>query len=654
MAGNTEKILIAEISDNTAWYKYFPYAQNVWLVQVDNDYSDFADADFELENIGLESDLNIISFQVNKITYVRVDTKAEIIATQSAFYYDNTTKTLLVHFENHKPYYYYDQNAIEIGFALGFYNSPSIDPREEDAGVWNNVQYEPRLTSSPVFKDSKDDLYYGKQKLQGASIEFINDDLKYKNFNIGAGVKRRNGNYVRSLMWTGEDANNADYDDFIVTYQGIIEKITEGRSIKIGLRDLRASLTIKSPGKYLDTTNYTDIKDPDKEYLIPEVWGNCYQVPLLCLNENVNDGGGSSAYEFLICDTADHTLATDSVQEVYINDKLSTITAPTVAFNTTQEFAYITIPAINFAFDDGSGTRYENMDKVAIDVEGYLKGDEFRESDGVLTTTPDDLIENGLAIIREIIRKNYGYQYNTVYYDLTTWESFEDNAYTVGYFIEKPITTQKQIEKLANSQLGTFKWNADRKFTFDNDDFEEFEMEIPKYKLLPEDYFPTFTEDSTETLASFRVGLKRKWNQKDELEYQWLLDDSNAATALSEYNSTFSKDFDTLIDNETDALDFASRVLEIGGISNDTFKINTTWDAHTLKAGEWVKVQADHSTERIVGWCKCQIQDVSPKVDNWTVDLTLRIFAYYPYITDEDGTLITDKTGRYITDKETT
>lgn len=637
MAGNTQKIIIAEVSDNTVWYKYFPYYANVWLVQTNNDYTGISDPDFELENIGLDSELNVISFSVFKRNYKRVETIAGVISEKSSFYFNNSTKQLLVHFEHHKPYYYFDQNTIEIGFALGFFNTNSASD-----GEWESTQYAPRLLNFPTFKDTLDDLFHSKQRYQSAEIEIDNYDLKYKNFNIGSGIKKKNGNLVRILQWTGEDSTQALYSEFEVKYQGVIERIIEGRTIRIGMRDIRSSLTIKSPQRYLDTTEYPSIKDPDKEYLIPELWGKCYDVPCVCLNEDINDGDplGTTAYEYMICDTEHHTIASDSITVVYVNGK-KVIATPTVTFNSTQQFATFSLEAkVNFSVVDEDGDfRYENMDKVTIDVEGYLKGDSFRESDGGLTTTPDELINNGLAILREIIRNNYGYEYTDTYYEISEWEALEDDAYTVGYYIDKQTEVQKQIEELASSQLGKFIWNAELKFSFRNNDFDTFEMEIPKHKFYPEDYMPTFEEDSTQVQSIIRVGNKRKWSQSDdELQYEWLVDDSNQETALVDYASTQTKDFHTLIDNQTDAQDYATRSLVYVGISKDTFTILTDWSHKDLKSGDWVKVQADHSTENILGWTKCQIQEVAPQIGTWQVQLKLRIFGYYKELLNNDET----------------
>jgi len=629
-----DKILIAEISDNEVWYKFFPYYGNTWLVRTNNIYIDLAHPDYELTNIGLINELPVLSFLVDKSAYTKVDTIAEVISNDETFYYNIDDKTLLVHFKNHKPYHYFADNRIEIGFALGFFNSPkTID------GEWNGIQYDPRLISNPSLKSTIDDLFNGKQRLQGGNIKIQNTNLKYKNFNIGSGVKKKNGNFVRTLIWTGDDATTAQYDDFELIYQGVIEKISEGLQLGIDLRDIRSTLTEVSPVNYLDVGFHPDIKDPDKEYLLPELWGTCYRVPCLCLNENANDAGGTADYTFLVCDTSFKDIATDSIITVYINGKETTLT-PTVTIDNTQNIAYFSIPAIaNFRILDGTGgsTRYENMDKVTIDCEGYLKGDNFIEADGDITTDPTGLLDNAMAIIREILLKNYGYGYSSTFYDIATWQSFEENTdftYSIGYYLDKQITTQKQIEAISSSLLGTFIWDSNLKFSFDNNDFVSYVLEVPKHKLFPESYFPEFIQDSKNVIAKMRVGLKRKWNERDdELKYEWLIDDSNEDTALVDYNSTQSKDFGTLINNSTDAQKYSTRALEIVGISKDTFNLQTDWLAKDLKAGDWIKVQADFIDTELIGWVKCQVQEVNPNTEKWMVDLTVRIFGYLKELT---------------------
>ena len=174
MSESNEKIVIAEVADNRVHYEFFPYAANTWIVQTNNDYSSISDPDFELGNIGLVNSDIVLSFQVGKRNYRRVETEAAVISEQGTFYFSFETKTLLVHFENHKPYYYFDTQGIEIGYAICFFNTNA-----ECGGVWNDIQYSPRLISSSTLKDTIDDIINSKQVYQSASIEIDNYDLRY-------------------------------------------------------------------------------------------------------------------------------------------------------------------------------------------------------------------------------------------------------------------------------------------------------------------------------------------------------------------------------------------------------------------------------------------------------------------------------------------
>ncbi|NIU83408.1 MAG: hypothetical protein GWN64_07995, partial [Candidatus Thorarchaeota archaeon] len=86
-----QKILVAEVADNTVWYKFFPHTQNVYFVRTDNIYAGFANSQFELDNIGLTIEANAISFQVRKIHYFKVTTFQEVLDNPGTFLYTDKT-----------------------------------------------------------------------------------------------------------------------------------------------------------------------------------------------------------------------------------------------------------------------------------------------------------------------------------------------------------------------------------------------------------------------------------------------------------------------------------------------------------------------------------------------------------------------------------
>ncbi|NIU83351.1 MAG: hypothetical protein GWN64_07690, partial [Candidatus Thorarchaeota archaeon] len=572
---------------------------------------------------------------------------------------------IYIHFEDHKPYWYFGEEEIEIGFAIGFYYTQARVIPE-----WADAQYYGRLLSTDIMGTRKDDVYFTSQAFPSKNIKISNEDFKFTPFSAGIDAKKKNGNLVRILYWIGADALTALYADFVVNYQGVIEIIEEGPVLGLNLRDIRSSLNKKTPDRYLDTSQLSYIKDPNKEYILPQIWGKVSRIPVLCLNENVNKdidvlppaSDTATDYEFLIGDVSTHSLASDAIKTLYIADIEINLTLPIVQVDSEQSIAKFTVPESYFrqTETDDSGTvtkvKWKLQDKVTIDIHGYLKGSAFREADGNFTTTPTDLIENGLSILREILRVSYNYSYTSTFFELTSWEAIEtdtDKTYSIGLYLSKPIEVWKTVQEISKSMLGRFEWNSNLRFDFTSDDYEQLEANITKEEILPENATFNIKIDARRVLSTFRVGLDRKWAVSDkESSYEWLVDDSNKESALNEYSSTYQEDFLTLINNLTDASKYAVRILAIGGTSLDILTIKVPWRYITLKAGQWISVQLDHINEILYGVVKAQIQEVNPSMADWSILLTIRITAYYPYLTDEEGTLLTDEEGAYLIGEE--
>ena len=641
----TDKIFLAEIADNVFWNDYLALYAHTWGVVTTNIYTDIVAPELEPELIGLDSDLNVLSYTVRKKQYLKVDTIAEVVATEGTFYYNTSNNLLLVHFEDNATPYHFSSTELEIGFTLGFYRSSG-----EVIGEWNDQPYYSRLIATPIIQKEKDDFFYSKQVYPDGKITFDNSDYKFRKFTVGRNVRSRAGSFVRILLWTGDLADgDPDYDDFVITYQGIVKTITEGNIIEVSLRDIRTSLNKKTPTNILDTGDFTDIKDPDTEYLIPQIWGKCYGVPCLSLDENINIGNGSGPwddYRFMLCDasltgystndddTVDVTIASDAIKAVYV-DGVEITAIPTVSLDSTNGIYYFTLPYETFyKADDGGDASFNGQNKVSVDVEGYL--------DESLT-----FISNGLEIIREILYQNYSYTYTSTFYDTTTWASFETSAYKVGMYISKPDSVQKIIGEICNSQLGEFVWNENLKFSFNNDDFVSLSAEISKYELFDENYIPKIEHDTSEVLASFRVGTKKKWSVNDkELSYNWIVDSTNRDTALSDFNSEFQKDFETLLYDATDISAYQERIHFFGDIANNTISISVPWDYRTLDKGEYIAVEYDLPSAPFVGWVIIQTTRVSLNVEQWKVEIEGRIFEYGPYfalITEEEDYAITNE-----------
>ena len=620
MSNSQDKIFIAEISDDLVHSEYFPFNAFTWGLKTNNDYTGIASPDYELENIGVNNPNPVISFSVGQTQYQRVFTESDVILFDGTFYYDD--QLLLVHFTDNKTPYHFASNIIKIGFAIGLYNSPKdID------GIFNNAQYYPRLLNNTAIKSKKDDIFEQRQVFPNIKIDVDNADMRFKNFNIGVSATRKNGSLVRLLSWTGADATQAQYSDFTLDHQGVISSTSEGEMLNIELKDLRTTLTDKTPTNTLDNANFPYIKSGT--YRKPQVWGRTQEIPCICLNEEVNkdidviaNPGTSTDYIFMICDTSKRTIASDSIKSIYISNELKNISS-TVQYDAINDIAYFTISETFFrkTETDDSGTvnkiDWENQSKVSINCNGYLDND------------TSQLIENGLEVIRSIILDVYEKPFIDAFYDTTTWTFFESQAYNIQYYLEKPISVQKQIEQIQSTQLGKFIYDSQLRFSFDNDEFTETIADISKYQFFGENFIPKFKSNPKQVLNTYRVGYNKRWSVSNkELANTWYKDTSNSDNAIENYNSYVEKDYTTLLTNEVDSIDFGNRLLFEAGNSIDTVDIETLWDYRTLKSGEWVKLQADLVNESYLGWTICQIQEVTPKIDNWSVTLKLRVMSY--------------------------
>jgi len=622
MADNEDKIFIVEIADELNHIDYFPFHAFTWGLKTDNVYTGISDPDYDLEAIGVINGTPIISFTVRQVQYQKVSLLSDVIANQNTFFFED--KLLLIHFEDNKTPYHFEKKELKIGFTIGIYRSP-----RDISGIFQGFQYLPILNDSPVIKSQKDDIFNSKQVFPNLKVSFENKDMKFKNFNVGQGVSKKNGGFVRLLSWTGVDATQALYDDFTVDHQGVISTTNEGHDITVNIKDLRTTLSDKSPSNVLNNNNFPFIKDGT--YTKPQVWGKTKEIPCICLNEDVNKNidvinnpGTSSDYIFMICDISQRTIDIASITDIYIENELTDIVPISqVQFDTdpalNNQIAFFTLSQDHFRKIETNDSqvvtriRWENQSKVSIDCAGYLNDSNV-------------LIENGLEVMRTIILDVLAKPFIPAFFDVPTWSFFEATAYNVQYYLSDPTSLQNQLEVLQNSQLGRFVYDKDLKFSFDNDDFVSTLFKIPKTQFFPLDYKLSIESDASKVLNTYRVGFQKRWAVKDDtLRHEWFKDTSNSDNAVLNYNSFVEKDFPTLLTNITDATDFGTRLLFDVGDSSDTFVIKSLWDYRNLKGGDFVEVQADLVDQKYLGDVICQVESVVPNVKEWQTALKLRI-----------------------------
>ena len=613
-------IYLAEIADNQNWVNFFPVYSQTYALQFNNDYSSIAATEFELENIGFSTTFTMLSFSVLGNPYQQAHELQDVIRAddRGVYYFDEDTQMLYVHFKDHGSPHEYSLTEIEIGFLWGVFNTNS-----EWGGVLNGMQYQPRLIGSPNLTEKKDDIFNQKQVFAANKIELDNADMAFKNYTIGANVRPKIGGFARSKIWTGDDVTDLTSGDFTSVSVGAVEKVEEGESLVLHLRDIRKTLNKKLATRIIDNTNYPFIND-ESVYTIPQVWGKCQRVPLQCLNEKVNDEELEKTtpnplllkdYVFMCYDIQDKDFLANTLGSVYIDDKRIS-PGTTIGTDSISNIATLTLQWEEFCpIDPEDGTTPmdpEGLEKVNATLTG-------------MTATATATDYNGMRFIRQMLNEVYEINYNSTFYDLDTWEKYQADSYNVGIYIDKPTELYKIIQLIASANLGKFVWNADRLFSWSNDDYETTDAVITKEEIFPLDYVFNFSQEISQTLSNFRVGHSRNLFGKKNV---YSKNDTNEDYAFATYKFPVSKDFDTVLTDSADITDFETRILEEFGESKDTFVVSVPWEYYNLEAGNYISIEADMPNYTWAGNVLCQILNKTPDVVNHKVKLTLRIKSY--------------------------
>ena len=647
------KLTLVEVAFRKTQDEFRTVKPGIWGFSLTNDYSSIFNSRFNPYLIGTEFNkmaLTLKVYSVNNfgifidiITFKRVFNTSELYSIENSFMI--TDFFLEVHFsEFNSPNQYGINSVIEIGLVDG-YSKVSWDADTDPE--FNSQPYLQRLKSNLIISKKID--VEGRQIFPSGSVKIENGDRKYNRFTMDNEFL---GNLVRILTWTGDDIDSIDYDDLNIEYQGNIISTSEGTDIGFNFIDSRKALDKKLSSRELDKTSYTDI-GTEETILMPEVWGTCNSVPIICLNKDANKDiistgfpGNRIDYEFLICDTSNYLVDEAGITEVFIEEIAASteiLTAmPTIIFDSTQNFAKITLSAELFETYTGSSKpTYSGMDKTSISLTGYEDG---------------TLIEKGMDIIKYMLNNTYFYTYTDTYFDLTAWEAFATSVdnYKIGLFINAEITLWEIIEQISKSLKGRFIINSEEKFTWNNNDDKTTVLDIHTREITPLGGGISYdvTRNIGNVVSNFSIGYFKYWTSS---KYAYYYNNENQSNALSKYGISNSKEFPTLISDETDAELYSAKILD--DVSDDdqviSFRSNN-FEHRLLNPGEWIMVQFDYIgvTGEIIdylGWNKCQITEVTPNWADYTVKLTVNLYEVYGnYLQTNNGIDITNNDGESI------
>ena len=678
---------ITEISQTEAPIQYIPYSQNTYYGNTANtyseigaylypeDYNTFTD-DFEIRIIG------VLIKDDGETTVLRLASSiSECVQNKETFYYDVTSRDFYIHFPSHKPPDYYDKEDILFELALGFFTG-----NYDGQLIIDGSPYDKRLQSIPQTTRKLDDELKGVQTFNSFSITLDNTDGRFDGWVNDprelirpevSNQKKLRGNLVRYLAQASENESDiTDYSKYKLLQQGTIDSLTDGTILTITCIDIRKSINEPVANNAVATGAYTDLKDGT---IKPWILGSKYGLTCKCLNKNANKEKDYTTdwpsnyddYQYLLCDTDGHEIATDSIKEIYIDSIESDTTLPTIQFDTTNDLAYFVLPVELFATEernedgDLSGVKIALQDKVSVDVEGYI------DPDGTFTGTQGSLINRGMNQIRYVLNKIKGDKYSDLIYDTTTWSIYEDDTdynFKTGMAFYKPTEGYKVIEQIANQSLfGKFQINEERKYTWDSDDFEGqgIVSEFEKTKLVPGWFVGSKVKKRYDNIIPFF--WTQYQNRDDDVEQIQYYDDTFKDDAFDRYGITGGEDkiiFETYLSELSDVLKYNERVHEITDIPDIQVAVSladwatgTATEGQDLQAGDFIRVELNDTgddNELGYGWAILKILSVSPLTgglspseNDWTVNITGRIIKWdteYLITTDDESEYITEDT----------
>jgi len=243
--------------------------------------------------------------------------------------------------------------------------------------------------------------------------------------------------------------------------------------------------------------------------------------------------------------------------------------------------------------------------------------------------------QNAMDAIVDILYTEYEIPYNSVYYDTYTWDYFTTLAPDITINMQESEPAIDVIQNICLSCFGLFIINPDGKYSFNIvRPGDAAKGEIPELDILTSH---SITYDSTETLTSTKIGYDKDWTKSEASAYTYLTDTSRESAIYSIYKTYNQKTFNTYLITLTDAQIFSDVVLDFSGELRPTLTITVPLKYYMLEVGDMVDVEIRRPTVNWLGLRKCEIIGKQYKLDNLTIEFTVKIYSgqyYYRITTD--------------------
>jgi hypothetical protein len=599
-------VTLVEFDVGTSWDRYqvtfqdtevlwVSYAPGVWVTSFAGDYSafdsDLVGAEFTWYGSparepagsaeGSATITRIGSVFVGNIRLPNANGLSALLSLDEAgFYWDDTDELLYVKFPQNNPP---DLFSIVVGVASLVSNKQWID--EE-----NQRSYDADLVSLPKVKKTIDPLFFGRIKLNDATIRLQNVHGAY-DFLADFDTY---GQEIRILYGDTDD----QYTNFRRMWTGFVDDytITESEAI-IRASDTRKLLEKPVPVRFFNQTDYTDLDDSDDGKPIPLAYGLIVDVNPMCVNRSIYDKASAQTYEWKLCDTTDHD-GIDSIQAVrYKGTALTPVSPITDPPTASGQYGSVDLAEGTFETYKADDDEYDFRD-LSVDFTGV-------ENDGTA-------IETGLDVIVDLISTYGDIPFSNVRYNESQWTSATSD--NVGLYVKKDSTIAKEIERIAASLRIQFDVQGDGRFT------------VRRFDPTAEPVYTVREDEILDPISA--VYSSEEFASRIYVEYQGgvyrYTDDENEI--IDRYKTTRAKTFETILTNEADATDFATDVMslikDLPPLISVTVPIPTT----DLAIEQNIYAILNRPQARWFGRMKCRIEGIQFNFDTEDMRLDLRGF----------------------------
>lgn len=548
-------IIVLEIADESALSLFGYYEAGIAVVGLQWTGTDLSFLSAGGYNTSERDIASVVVTQTSggaEDTYTEVTSIANLRSQNKSWYFDSATQNLYIHFDSFLPWWYF--YSVELGLSSGY----------SDKGYNSGLTYYPPYIESEIKLSEKvDSDFYGIDKYVPIDIDLLNDGSL-------DGLAQSDLYGKQAIIYLGFEGLDNGFDDFEKIKVGIIESIPTVRkdTVTITLNDPRKFLSRKVPINRVTKTDYANLSDDDDNRPKPLPFGDIRGAEPICLN---SEEGSPASYTFLLGDTEDYSL--DSTQPtVYVNGASTAITAYTPASGT------FTMAPANYD---------PESDDIWVNFKGIYDG---------------ELIEKGTDIIELLLSQFLNIEYISDNYDQAQWATATSAVYEVCYYIDEEISVADVCQEIAQSCRGFFKQTRAGLWTFL---FEDNSAAVSD-TIYKEDILNDVTAeyDTSRYISSGVVKYSPHWASGKFLR---IVEDDYESAAYQKYKRYRSREWETIISNETDAVDFGDKLVSKYDEIVPEFKVRTSLQFIALNLFDTVNVEIERINTTWYGTVKCVI-----------------------------------------------